>query len=259
MTSSTHWVVPVEDFTPYNTTVSVVVPPVDTGWVFVTMSPSGEKAAIWLWADSEGMKFQYGHPRTFGWHPGGEEPPTFAERQIAAGDPEELRQVREVFVSLKGSHRFTIAKMVELYGDKMRPIEGYGDSVFVVTDTLRRLWLMTDHGAYFIFALPPKVPQLRPKESPKTAPIEEDSTESGDSSSSKGDGSVYLIGVDGQAQAGYLPADDTLTIYLGIENNTGDWIKGMANGFRIYSPDGAQYGCDLVTHRDHNGTAPALG
>ena len=73
-------------------------------------------------------------------------------------------------------------------------------------------------------------------------------TRPGDSSSkSQGhsdlrtDNDVYLVGVEGGCSPGQLDYGDTIRFHIGIDNNTGGYLGGMTNGFRIYSPDGAEW------------------
>ena len=48
---------------------------------------------------------------------------------------------------------------------------------------------------------------------------------------------VYFIGVDGETEPGYIGTGCTVSIHLGAYNNSGEYIGGMTNGFRVYSPD----------------------
>lgn len=48
--------------------------------------------------------------------------------------------------------------------------------------------------------------------------------------------------VDGMTTPGILPTNQTIIFYINIYNPTGINMQGITNGFRIYSPDGAQWG-----------------
>ena len=47
-----------------------------------------------------------------------------------------------------------------------------------------------------------------------------------------------MTGITGDST---LPIDETITYYLRLNNNTGMSMKGITNGFRVYSPDGADW------------------
>jgi len=55
-------------------------------------------------------------------------------------------------------------------------------------------------------------------------------------------GVISLDSVDGEMSPGVIATGDSITFYLRYTNNTGDNILDISNGFRIYSPDGAQWG-----------------
>lgn len=49
---------------------------------------------------------------------------------------------------------------------------------------------------------------------------------------------VSVVGIEGLSNEGTLNTGQEIVISLKILNNTGSSIKGMTNGFRVYSPDG---------------------
>jgi hypothetical protein len=56
------------------------------------------------------------------------------------------------------------------------------------------------------------------------------------------DGSFTLDHVDGLTAEGHIPTGgQTLTMHLRMTNNTGSFVKGFTNGFRIFSPGGATW------------------
>ena len=230
------WTVSVADCQPYKTTLSVIIPADDTCWLDISISASCVNAMIWLYADSEGVKFAYGQPSIAGWHPAN-------EKQLGTGDKmaqhlteQQLNAVVQARFNMNQAYDRDRTRVFEFFGDELHAIEG--DSVFIVESTARRIHKLMNWGVIFQI-LPPS----KPVDSSSSSVPKPDSSKKPPKpkSTGKGDGSVYLIGVDGQAQAGYLPIDDTLTIYLGINNNTGNRLVGITNGFKVYSPDGATW------------------
>ncbi|HOP05824.1 MAG TPA: hypothetical protein PLF13_00895 [candidate division Zixibacteria bacterium] len=61
---------------------------------------------------------------------------------------------------------------------------------------------------------------------------------------------ISLYGVSGLS-GGKIPSGRTITLSLKVLNDYGSYVRGMTNGFRIYSPDGAQWGS---TSMDTTGT-----
>ncbi len=53
--------------------------------------------------------------------------------------------------------------------------------------------------------------------------------------------SLTLERVEGLYEAGILPINETVTFYIRMTNGTGDNVRGITNGFRVYSPDGAEW------------------
>ena len=58
-----------------------------------------------------------------------------------------------------------------------------------------------------------------------------------------GNGSITLDHVDGLAPTGYpgIMTDEPVTFYLRLTNDIGHRIISISNGFRVYSPDGANW------------------
>lgn len=59
-------------------------------------------------------------------------------------------------------------------------------------------------------------------------------------------GSIVLDSVAGEIAPGVITTGDSVTFYLRVTNNTGDAILDISNGFRVYSPDGAQWGTTVA-------------
>jgi hypothetical protein len=55
-------------------------------------------------------------------------------------------------------------------------------------------------------------------------------------------GSITLDSVDGEIAPGVITTGDFITFYLHVTNSTGHTIRDISNGFRVYSPNGAQWG-----------------
>lgn len=55
-------------------------------------------------------------------------------------------------------------------------------------------------------------------------------------------GVISLDRVDGEIAPGVITTGDSVTFYLRVINNTGNAIRDISNGFRVYSTDGAQWG-----------------
>lgn len=66
-------------------------------------------------------------------------------------------------------------------------------------------------------------------------------------------GSISIDRIDGLVGDGQIPAGKEVTFYLRFTNKTGIPIAGFANGFRIYSPDGATW---TTTKADTTGDMP---
>jgi hypothetical protein len=64
-------------------------------------------------------------------------------------------------------------------------------------------------------------------------------------------GSIVLDSVSGEIASGVITTGDSITFYLRFTNSTDTTIRDISNGFRIYSPDGAQWG---TTGADTTGT-----
>jgi len=56
-----------------------------------------------------------------------------------------------------------------------------------------------------------------------------------------GDGAFWIDGAYPLTPDGKLPTGQDVTFYLHMLNNTNTIIKGITNGFRVYSPDGATW------------------
>ena len=59
-------------------------------------------------------------------------------------------------------------------------------------------------------------------------------------------GIISLDSVGGEISPGVITTGDSITFYLRYTNNTGNAILDISNGFRVYSPDGAQWGTTLA-------------
>ncbi|MFQ6009355.1 MAG: hypothetical protein ACE5K8_10455, partial [Candidatus Zixiibacteriota bacterium] len=59
-------------------------------------------------------------------------------------------------------------------------------------------------------------------------------------------GMITVVFVDGEISPGVITAGVPITFYLRYTNTTGDTIEHISNGFRVYSPDGAQWTTTLV-------------
>jgi hypothetical protein len=53
---------------------------------------------------------------------------------------------------------------------------------------------------------------------------------------------ITLDHVDGSPATGQITAGDSVVFYLRLKNAVADKAKGITNGFKIYSPDGATWG-----------------
>lgn len=74
------------------------------------------------------------------------------------------------------------------------------------------------------------------------AETEENPTDSGGNSDGGTiNGSITVDSVDGLS-SGRIPTGSSVTLHLRLVNNSGLNIKGITNGFRVYSPDGARWG-----------------
>ncbi|HOD66770.1 MAG TPA: hypothetical protein PLR32_00550 [candidate division Zixibacteria bacterium] len=68
-----------------------------------------------------------------------------------------------------------------------------------------------------------------------------------------GGGSISIDKIDGLVADGQIQAGKKITFHLRFTNKTGLPVAGFANGFRVYSPDGATWG---TTVADTTGLMP---
>ena len=61
------------------------------------------------------------------------------------------------------------------------------------------------------------------------------------------DGAVSLDHVDGQLAVGVLATEQSIRFYIRLSGGDSVAYRGLANGFRIYSPTGLEWGCTAVS------------
>ncbi|RKX26024.1 MAG: hypothetical protein DRP47_08840 [Candidatus Zixiibacteriota bacterium] len=238
------WTVQADKDHPYSTILHVNVPRDDTCSLNVRMQCCHIKQTTGCYFVTVGDSIEYwtGNPR--GYHPS---PPSSKTNHPIRDTltEEHLQTEYEIEMDLSDPTHLRIAERIlgplpdsSIY-DRRR---GY----YRLWISLRNIIKLADQQLRIEFATPPpwdhryrpskdSVPQLPPKDSAKP--------QGGLDSKlipNSPDG-ISLDYVDGLSPSGELQADREITFCLRLNNNTSDYIIGSTNGFRVYSPDGAQW------------------
>ena len=223
------WTVQPDENRSFATTLTVNIPPKDTSSLRIKMSfrGGGEMAAhVYFVTTGDSVEFWKGYPRA---------------RYNAQPDwkPDTTRY--EVKIDLRRDRQRERIFDLE---DQVGPIVSAKDSGFyIIRITRSGFRALTSEGfkCEYLVEPPPYPPgpagsktiwkrdptiQQRPRKSIRDPQI---------------DGSIWLDHIEGVDAFERIYANQLATFYLGFENNYGDDIQGLSNGFRIYSPDGANW------------------
>jgi hypothetical protein len=235
---------------PYREIIDVVVLPDDTGGLRIRMAAPGRanSISIWLWETDEGV-ISHGTDPSF--HPPTRERKSEYEMFMDTASAETANEMIKGYFSLAVLPQNYLEEAVDLLGDQLKPYEGQGyegpdDSMYVAMMPRWVRYKLLDLQVYVADSPPPPIVPMPGFD--RNNPGGERDKRPGDSSSeSQGhselrtDSDVYLVGVEGESSPGYLDYGETIRFHIGIDNSTGGYIGGMTNGFRIYSPDGAEW------------------
>ena len=239
------WTVQADKDHPYSTVLHLNVPPDDTCSLWVRMQCCHIKQTIGCYFVTIGDSIEYwtGNPRSY--HP----PPPPSKTADPIWDTlteAQLQTEYEVILNLRDSAHLKIAERIlgpladsSKYDGRM----GY----YMLRVSLNKLIKLGEEGIEGDFVTPPpwdrryrpakdSLPEKEPKDS-----VKQPSALEGMLEPNSLDG-ISLDSVDGITILGEIPADQEITFCLRLNNNTGYNIKSSTNGFRVYSPDGAEWG-----------------
>ena len=246
----TEWTAQIPWDQPYREIIDVVVLPTDTGGVRIQMAAPGRAGVvqIYLWATDERIISHSSDPRRF---PPSRERKSEYEMFMDTASAETANEMLKGYFSLAVLPQNYLEEAVDLLGDQLKPYEGQGykgpdDSMFVAMMPRWVRYKLKDLQVYVSDSPPPPIVPM--PDFDRSSPDGKRDTPSGDSSSKQQghsdlrvDNDVFLAGVEGESTPGYLGCGDTIRFHIGIDNNTGDDVAGLTNGFRIYSPDNAAW------------------
>ena len=220
----------------YSEVIQVNIPPNDTCGVIISIGrPEGgrSRAVAYFVTFTNSVEYWKGDP-----HGATKRGPSHSEQLRARLTPEQLKEVVTIRFSLRREHKLGLARVNELV-DELLPTDE--DSVFTARVT-RDVWVSLQGMGIscYIIDQPPPPPQPDSSLPPvKTV----------DSLGKQGFlDNLRKIRGDGAFAVAYpltpeweLPPDENITIFIECLNNTGYNQKGITNGFRVYSPSGAQW------------------
>jgi len=226
------WSFPFDTTVAQTATFDIEIPPNDTSSIRIWMDcgRTAEWADKYFVTTGEKLEVWSGHPG----HYAGRKKPT---------PPDTTKY--EIRIDLRDTARYAYIKQ---YEEQLGPLVETPDSGFYrmrVTRESIRGFRMDGFGVELLEEVPGlQVPP--PKQdssgSPKPAPDSaEEQSDVGRSPDLYGSGRLWLDSVGGISSSGKLPIYQVVTFVLGVENNTNCTISGMMNGFKIYSPDGAEW------------------
>jgi len=236
------WVAELTGDTTYSTVFQVVIPSNDTSSIEVKANVCGHwhRGYLCFVTTGDTVKVTPGDPRSYRPKP----KPKSDEIIQDTLNEEQLQAKYEVLLDLRDSAYLMIAE--EILGpipesSKFRGHDGY----YMLWISLENLFKLRDAEIDIEFKAPPPWSRKYQRLKDTTQPQSEDTM--------KPQGTLQKIKptsppgfsleyVDGITPSGELPTGQEITFYIRIFNNTPGYYIGMNNGFRIYSPDGAQWG-----------------
>jgi len=222
----------------YSEVIHVNIPPNDTCGLIVSIGEQRggvSRAVAYFVTFRDSVEFWKGNPRGAPRRNVMSRPDSLR----ALFTPEQLAQVVTIRFSLRGELKSVLARVNELV-DELLPTDE--DSVFTARVTKDVLFSLRDIGISCYVTEQPAPPQPDSASPPPKRP--DSSGQQGwldNQRKTRGSGVVWLDSVGELTSTGKLPVDETVKFYLGMLNNTGYNQKGISNGFRIYSPNGATW------------------
>ncbi len=239
-TGDTAWVVQVEKEKWYRKTLNVSIPDNDTSGIEVTLQCGRvpNTHACYFVTTGNSVEFYHGNPRGYHRFPSQPKNDEIVRDTLSRV---QLQTKYVVILDLRDSaDRKTAESIVGTLPDSSK-FEGH-EGYYKIKLTLERLIEITDKGIKGEFVTPPP---WAPEYSPSMDSVLNKQPKS-DTSKEQGalpfsPNGFSLDSVDGMTTPGEIPADQEITFCLRLNNNTGYNIKSSTNGFRVYSPDGAQW------------------
>ena len=239
------WTVPMDNSTEYTTVLNIDIPDNDTCGMFVHTFCGQVRQSQAIYFVTTGDTVE-----TYGGHPRGRTPKpdsTWSQMERAKFTPEQLQKEFDFFLDLRHSHK-NERSFAEKLLETLQPTDTA--NVYRVRTTIDN-WI-TLWGDWRLKIIPVDYESLNAEypRSPEDAPPG-DSSETGDTLKSQSsldkdpslpyEGAITLERVTKLSSANTLPINETITYYIRLNNNTGTNMKGISNGFRVYSPDGADW------------------
>ena len=206
--------------------VTVDVQPTDTVFIRVT----GASRCLWIQNDTLAHSYRCpsdGHAYFDPW-----------SQALENYSHEQLAEEHDFTIDLRQINRIWIQNHDSLLSTSQPPIDL--DSVFHGRANTKFIIELQRNGIPVDVTLPPPTNYTPPAEDADTFPSPSNSQSQG-YYPNRTPTNVFLAGVEGESTPGYLGCGDTIRFHIGIDNNTGTYIGGMSNGFRIYSQGGAQW------------------
>lgn len=239
------WTVPVDSSTMYSTVLNIDLADNDTSAILVHTHCDRFRrtAAIYFVTTGDTVETYGGHPRGRTPRPNS----TWSEMERAKFTPEQLQKEFDFILDLRHCYKNCRAFVDSALGTLQPTDTANVYRVRTTIDNYIKLW-----GDWGITIIPTDYEALNAEypPSPDDTPPR-DSSETGDTLKSQSsldkdpslpyEGAITLERVTKLSSANTLPINETITYYIRLNNNTGTNMKGISNGFRVYSPDGADW------------------
>ncbi len=239
------WSIPASEATPFTRVVNLTIPDNDTcGVVFAAGCGRTLRVRRWFVTTGDILEMYAERPvdsRKY--------KPTWSDVVRAKFTPEQLQKEFDFRLDLRNTRDFqrdSIGTLISTYKPTDTPevylIRTSIDNWITLTGDFRATMEPVDEEA-FLNEFPPA--------DWETPPQQQDSSNTDDTLKSQSsldkdpdlpyEGAITLERVTGLTGANTLPIGQTITYYIRINNNTGTNIRGITNGFRVYSPNGATW------------------
>ncbi len=213
----------------FSTILPITLPPNDTSSLRIVLK-FGEKARVpahvYFVTTGDSVEFWKGPPFKSYW-------------DIPLTEPDTTRY--EVKIDLRNPRRL---KLIMQFEKEFGPITETADSGFYIIRSTRDAVDMLRREGFkceYLKEPPPRKPGRPGLKSTSKQPKKQKTRHPHPKPDKKNDGQIWLDCVDGEDEWGRLYANQLIRFILGFANHYGDDVYGIANGFRIYSPDGASW------------------